>query len=337
MTIAPVRPSGVDENMLARFLAGTAHGARGRIVLADGEDRRAVEAAAILNGFGVETILVGGIDEVSASARQHGIALTGATTVMGVAELRAGPAGVHLAKKCEALGPEKTAGWMDDPLFLAVAAVPAGLADAAVAGATRPTADVLRAALRLVGTAPGSGTVSSSFLMRLADGRYVGYGDCAVIPEPDAGQLADIAAATAGTFATLTGEEPAVAMLSFSTAGSAEHETISAVREATALARTRHPDLKIDGELQFDAALLESVAASKAPQSTVAGHANVFIFPNLAAGNIGYKITQRLAGAEAYGPILQGLAAPINDLSRGACVADIVNVSLISMMQSQKS
>lgn len=337
MTIAPVSPSGVDENLLARFLAGTKNGARGRIVLADGEDQRAVEAAAVLNSLGVEVILVGENDAVTATAQQQGISLTADTTIMGVAKLHDGPAGMLLAGKCAELGAEKTAGWMEDPLFLAVAAVPAGLADAVVAGATRPTADVLRAALRLVGAAPGTRTVSSSFLMRLADGRYVGYGDCAVIPVPDAGQLAEIAVFTAQTFATLTGEEPAVAMLSFSTAGSAEHETISAVREATALARIRHPELSIDGELQFDAALLESVAASKAPASKVAGHANVFIFPNLAAGNIGYKITQRLAAAHAYGPILQGLAAPVNDLSRGACVADIVNVSLISMMQSQKS
>ncbi|PQZ94555.1 recombinase [Arthrobacter sp. MYb227] len=337
MTIAPVRPSGVDENMLARFLASTTDGARGRIVLADGEDQRAVEAAVVLNSLGVEVILVGEHDAVAAMAQQQGISLTADTTIMGVAQLHDGPAGMLLAGTCAELGAEKTAGWLDDPLFLAVAAVPAGLADAVVAGATRPTADVLRAALRLVGTAPGTTTVSSSFLMRLADGRYVGYGDCAVIPVPDAGQLADIAISTADTFATLTGQEPAVAMLSFSTAGSAEHETVSAVRQATGLARTRNPGLKVDGELQFDAALLESVAASKAPASTVAGHANVFIFPNLAAGNIGYKITQRLAGAQAYGPILQGLAAPVNDLSRGACVADIVNVSLISMMQSQKS
>lgn len=337
MTVAPVRPAGVDENMLARFFASTIPGARGRIVLADGEDLRAIEAAEILNGFGLSVILVGRSQRVAQLAHSQGIELGNATTVLGVSELLASPAGIHLAQACDRLGPEKTAGWLHDPLFLAVAALPAGLADAVVAGATRPTADVLRAALRLVGTNPGTTTVSSSFLMRLADGRYVGYGDCAVIPTPDTGQLADIAVSTAQTFATLTGQEPAVAMLSFSTAGSAEHESVSVVRDATTLARTRNPGLKIDGELQFDAALLESVAVSKAPASAVAGHANVFVFPNLAAGNIGYKITQRLAGAQAYGPILQGLAAPVNDLSRGACVADIVNVSLISMMQSQKS
>ncbi|MFL4474465.1 phosphotransacetylase [Paeniglutamicibacter sp. MACA_103] len=337
MAIATVRPAGVDENILARFLAGPAEGSRGPVILADGHDPRAIAAAGVLNGIGVDTILVGERESIRATALAEGITLADATTIMGVAELREGAAGTHLSGKVAGLGPAKTAGWMDDPLFLAVAAVPAGLASAAVAGATRPTADVLRAALRVVGTDPGAGTISSSFLMRLADGRYVGYGDCAVIPTPDAAQLAHIACATARTFALLTGEEPAVAMLSFSTAGSAEHESISTVRAATALARAAEPTLGIDGELQFDAALLESVAASKAPGSTVAGHANVFIFPNLAAGNIGYKITQRLAGAQAYGPILQGLAAPVNDLSRGASVADIVNVSLISMMQSQKS
>lgn len=337
MNIATVRPAGVDENILARFLAGPAAGSRGPLILADGHDPRAIAAAGVLGEIGVETILVGERDCIKAIALAEGVGLAEATTVMGAAELRDGAAGAHLADAIAGLGPAKTAGWMEDPLFLAIAAVPAGLASAAVAGATRPTADVLRAALRVVGTDPGNGTISSSFLMRLADGRYVGYGDCAVIPTPDAGQLADIARATARTFGILTGEEPAVAMLSFSTAGSAEHETVSMVRAATALARAAEPTLRIDGELQFDAALLESVAASKAPDSAVAGHANVFIFPNLAAGNIGYKITQRLAGAQAYGPILQGLAAPVNDLSRGASVADIVNVSLISMMQSQKS
>ncbi len=337
MTIAPVRPQGVDENMLARFMAQHVPGVGGPLVLADGQDERAIAAAGLLGEFGLETILVGERERIAAIALTAGVTLTDSTTVMGVEELRAGPAGIHLAGAIEALDPAKTAGWMDDPLFLAVAAVPAGLASAVVAGATRPTSDVLRAALRVVGTPQTGGTISSSFLMRLSDGRYMGYGDCAVIPVPDSTQLAHIAIATAHTFATLTGQEPAVAMLSFSTAGSAEHETISTVRTATALARAVDPTLRIDGELQFDAALVASVAESKAPDSMVAGHANVFIFPNLAAGNIGYKITQRLAGAQAYGPILQGLAAPINDLSRGASVADIVNVSLISMLQSHQT
>ncbi|EMQ97290.1 phosphotransacetylase [Paeniglutamicibacter gangotriensis] len=337
MTISPVRPQGVDEIMLARFMSGHTAGASGRIILADGHDARAITAAGVLNEIGMEVILVGEREDIEALAFTGGVTLTEATTIMNTAELREGAAGAHLTGIVAKLGEAKTAGWMDDPLSLAVAAVPAGLAVAAVAGATRPTSDVLRAALRIVGTHEKGGTISSSFLMRLNDGRYVGYGDCAVIPTPNSTQLAQIATSTAHTFATLTGEEPAVAMLSFSTAGSAEHESISAVRAATTLARVAEPTLQIDGELQFDAALLESVAVSKAPASSVAGHANVFIFPNLAAGNIGYKITQRLAGAQAYGPILQGLAAPINDLSRGATVADIVNVSLISMMQSQKS
>lgn len=337
MTIAPVRPQGVDENMLARFMDQHVPGSSGPLVLADGQDQRAIAAAGLLGGFGLETILVGEREAIEATAQANGTVLGPSTTVMGVEELKDGPAGAHLAGAIKALDPAKTAGWMDDPLFLAIAAVPAGLASAVVAGATRPTSDVLRAALRVVGTQQAGGIISSCFLMRLNDGRYVGYGDCAVIPVPDSIQLAHIATATAHTFATLTGQEPAVAMLSFSTAGSAEHESISTVRTATALAREAAPTLEIDGELQFDAALVESVAESKAPDSTVAGHANVFIFPNLAAGNIGYKITQRLAGAQAYGPILQGLAAPINDLSRGASVADIVNVSLISMLQSHQT
>ncbi|EMY34236.1 phosphate acetyltransferase, partial [Arthrobacter crystallopoietes BAB-32] len=204
-------------------------------------------------------------------------------------------------------------------------------------GANRPTADVLRAALRVAGTDPDAHCVSSSFLMSLPDGRRFGYGDCAVLPEPDPEQLAEIAISTSRTFEALTGEEPKVAMLSFSTKGSADHASVQLVRQATERVRERAPGLSVDGELQFDAALLKSVGDHKAPDSDVAGCANVFIFPNLAAGNIGYKITQRLAGAEAYGPILQGLALPVNDLSRGCSASDIVNVALISIMQSQST
>ena len=219
-------------------------------------------------------------------------------------------------------------------VFLAAAAVKEGLADAAVAGADRPTADVIRAGLSIVGLAPDSTLLSSSFLMRLRDGRYLGFGDCAVIPVPDDEQLSAIAIATAQTFAAITGQPPSVAMLSFSTAGSAQHSDIDRVRQATEHIRSSCPDLDVDGELQFDAAIVESVAKSKAPGSVVAGHANVLVFPNLAAGNIGYKIAERLGGAAAFGPLLQGLAAPINDLSRGASVSDIVNVALITCLQA---
>jgi phosphotransacetylase len=234
-------------------------------------------------------------------------------------------------------------GWSDDvikgrqhdPAFLAAACVSAGMASAAVAGATQPTGDVLRAALQVIGLAPASRLLSSSFLLLPREGPPLAFGDCAVVPEPDEDQLADIAVATADTYASLTGRTPHVAMLSFSTHGSAEHESVRRVRSATDLVRERRPDLNVDGELQLDAALVESVALAKAQGSTVAGHANVLIFPNLAAGNIGYKIAQRLGGAEAFGPIIQGLAAPMNDLSRGCSTDDVVSVAVLSALQAR--
>jgi len=188
--------------------------------------------------------------------------------------------------------------------------------------------------MRIVGMAAGRATLSSAFLMAMPDGRTLAYGDCAVVPEPDAEQLADIAIATADTFSALVGQDPVVAMLSFSTKGSAEHEAVSVVREAVTRVRALRPGLAVDGELQFDAALVPEVGASKAPGSPVAGRANVFIFPNLAAGNIGYKITERLGGAEAYGPLFQGLARPVNDLSRGCNAQDVYNISAITAVQA---
>lgn len=297
-----------------------------RVALADGDDPRVVTAAARLVELGVLPVLVARRDRVHDVAEREGVWLDERVTIAEPDALIDGLAGEVLADRLPGIGA--------DPLALAVAAVPAGLADACVAGASRPTAEVLRAAIRVVGTAPGARCVTSSFLMALPDGRLIGYGDCAVLPEPDAPQLAEVAVATSHTYATLTGAEPAVAMLSFSTKGSAEHASVGLVREATALVTERDPGLAIDGELQFDAALLDSVGRSKANGSPVAGRANVFIFPNLAAGNIGYKITERLAGARAYGPILQGLAAPVNDLSRGCRSADIVAVSAISALQA---
>ena len=224
---------------------------------------------------------------------------------------------------------------LDDPLVIAAVLVRSGWANGCVAGASRPTSDVLRAGLRVLGVAPDAGTLSSSFFFVLADGQPIVYGDCGVVPDPDPAQLASIAISSAATFAQLAADEPRVAMLSFSTKGSAEHPRVTKVRDATALVQQRAPDLAVDGELQFDAAWVPAIAESKASGSAVAGRANVFIFPDLDAGNIAYKITERLAGALAFGPLLQGLDGVMHDLSRGASTDDIVNVSVIAALQAQ--
>jgi len=317
-------PGRLQEQWLQR-----AADARLRIVLADGDDARAQDAARRLADVGVRPILVG-TDARAASAdvghidpREPGVAVSSVVT-----EVVARQAAKRDLSKVE------QAAMATDALLVAVAAVQSGQADGCVAGATRPSAEVARAAIRVIGLAPGHSTLSSSFIMAMPDGRTFAYGDCAVVPEPDAQQLADIAIATAETFQALVGEQPVVAMLSFSTKGSAEHTSVHVVREAVDRVRIRRPDLKIDGELQFDAALLPAVGDAKAPGSPAAGRANVFIFPNLAAANIAYKITERLAGAQAYGPLFQGLARPINDLSRGCSAEDIYNISAITGVQA---
>lgn len=305
-----------------------------RVVLADGDDPRATEAAGWLaEHTSIRPVLVtadggpvhgapAGVEAVSTSD------LAGDDRVLEVLRVKAN-GHVRPRTEVEAL--------RQDPLYLATAFVAAGQAEACVAGAARPTADVIRAGLKVIGLKEGVSSVSSCFLIVLPDGRRLAYGDCAVLPAPNDRQLAEVAIATAGTFENLTGEEPAVAMLSFSTLGSADHPEVDRVRAATEIVRLLQPTLCIDGELQFDAAIHESVGRSKADGSPVAGRANVLIFPNLAAGNIGYKITERLAGAAAIGPVLQGLRAPLNDLSRGCSSVDIAAVSLVSALQAVSS
>lgn len=219
-----------------------------------------------------------------------------------------------------------------DPLWFSAMMLVCGHVDYCIAGNLSSTASVLRAGLRVIGLADGTKTLSSMFFMLPPDRTHVfGFGDCGVVPKPTVEQLADIAITTADTFHQVTGEEPRVAMLSFSTLGSAKHASAEFVAQATALARTRRPDLLIDGELQFDAAFVPAVAAQKAPDSLVAGKANVFIFPSLSEGNIAYKIAERLGGYTALGPMIQGLRLPMHDLSRGCSAADITQVTLLAM------
>jgi phosphate acetyltransferase len=224
---------------------------------------------------------------------------------------------------------------LNDPLYLAATMVATGVADAAVGGSLTTTGEVIRAAIHSIGLCEGNNTVSSTFLMALENKPPLTYADCGVVPYPDAEQLADIALESARTHQRLTGEEPKVAMLSFSTKGSSKHERTELVVEATKLIQQKVPELTIDGELQFDAAFVPHVAERKAPESPLKGQGNVFIFPNLDAGNIAYKITERLAGASATGPILQGLAKPMMDLSRGCTWQDIVNAACVAILMGE--
>ena len=314
------------------------------IVLAEGTEPRTVQASALILKEGVAKVtLVGAIDEIKKVAAETNTDLTGV-------ELRdpatCGKAAEYAQKLFEIRQKkgmtleQATELVTKNTLYYATMMLKCGDADGMVAGAINSTGNVLRPALQIIKTAPGISTVSSCFIMEIPNKAYgdngvMVFGDCAVNIAPNADELASIAVATAETGKALMGIDPKVAMLSFSTKGSAKHDTVTLVQEATAKAHELAPDLDLDGELQADAALVESVGALKAPGSKVAGHANTLIFPNLGAGNIGYKLVQRLAGAEAIGPIIQGLAKPVNDLSRGCSVEDIVSVVAIACVKAQ--
>ena len=306
------------------------------IVLPESHDERVLRAAEKLVKENVcSVITLGNEEKVRKEAEKLGINLQGVRIIDPVkSEKLSDFANIFYNKrKSKGVTIEQAREIMQKDLFFGAMMVNEGMADGNVAGSFASTGDVLKAAFQCVGMPEGISIVSSFFLMIFPEKVY-SFADCAVVPNPDAKQLADIAISTADNHKKLTGEEAYVAMLSFSTKGSAAHELIDKVLEATRIAKEKRPDLNIDGELQFDAAVVDSIGKKKAPDSDVAGRANVLVFPDLQAGNIGYKIAQRMGKAEAVGPVVQGLKKPLFDLSRGCSVDDIVNTSAISALMA---
>lgn len=314
-----------------------------KIVLPEGEEERNIEACSkIIKNAIADVVLVGNAEKIKEMANKLGVSVEGAEIVDPENSDKTADyaKALYELRKHKGVTLEKAEKIIKDPLYFGTMMVQKNDVDGMVSGAIHTTGDLLRPGLQIVKTAPGASVVSSSFIMMVPDSKFGNEGlllfaDCAVNPNPTSEDLASIAISTAETAKNLCGLDPKVALLSFSTQGSASHELVDKVVNATKLAKEKRPDLKIDGELQLDAAIVKSVADLKAPNSEVAGKANVLVFPDLQAGNIGYKLVQRFANAEAIGPIIQGFAKPINDLSRGCTSDDIVNVVAVTVVQAQ--
>lgn len=314
-----------------------------RIVLPEGTEIRTLKAAnQIIEEKLAKIILLGSPEVINKTASENNLTNIKNAIIIDPKNHDKKEAYTDLLvelRKSKGLTKEEASKLVENPLYLATLMVKAGDADGEVAGADNATGDVLRPAFQVVKTLPGISVVSGAFIMILNDKKFgedglMVFADCVVQPDPTAQELAEIAVATGNTARTIAGFEPKIAMLSFSTLGSGKHEMVDKVVEATKLAKEMAPDMMIEGELQSDAAIVPEVGQKKAPGSKIAGNANVLVFPTMQAGNIAYKLVQRIAGVEAVGPILQGMAAPINDLSRGCSVDDIVNLVAITANQA---
>ncbi|MDI3323996.1 phosphate acetyltransferase [Pontibacterium granulatum] len=313
------------------------------VVLAEGEDPRIIEAAATATQRGIARItLLGNAAAIAAKAAEQGVSLDGVTITdpADSAEIERYAAELHRLREAKGMTLGKAVELMRDPLHYAQMMVHLDDADGSVCGAVYTTGDTVRAAIQIIGMGENSSMVSSFFLMMLCEPFHelkggVIFSDCGLVIDPDSKQLAQIAMSASNSARALLNEEPKVAMLSFSTSGSAKHAAVDKVVEATALVKEQMPDLAIDGDVQLDAAIVAEIAERKVASSQTHGRANVLIFPNLEAGNIGYKLAERIGKADAIGPILQGLKKPANDLSRGCSANDVVNVIAITVVQAQ--